>query len=267
MPQNKPKQMATIDLVVMDMAGTTITDQHEVEHCFATAARQTGLIVSDARVLAMQGLAKRYVFETLWAEQLGEGHTSIPARVDDSYRVFTEVLENHYLTQGATPTDGCLDTLQYLHEQGIPVVLTTGFYRIVTDIILDKVGWLDGLLPDPRGGRLSTQPDSLIRASIASDEVERGRPYPHLIERAMLLTGVINPRRVVNVGDTPSDLLSARAAGCRLNVGLTNGTHSLAQLEVHPHDVLLHSLADLPALLDTLPDDLPDYQPRVQLKD
>lgn len=257
--------MAAIELVVMDMAGTTVTDQHEVERCFATAARQTGLIVSDEWVLAMQGLAKRYVFETLWTEQLGENHADIQARVDDSYQVFKEVLENHYLTQGATPTEGCLDTLRSLHQQGIPVALTTGFYRVVTDIILGKLGWLDGMIADSRGGRLSIVPNALIQVSVASDEVERGRPFPYLIERAMALTGVTNPRRVINVGDTPSDLLSARAAGCRFNVGLTNGTHSRAQLEVHPHDILLNSLADLPALLANLPAETPEYQPRVQL--
>jgi phosphonatase-like hydrolase len=241
--------MAAIQLVVMDMAGTTVTDRHEVERCFTTAARHTGLIVSDERVLAMQGLAKRYVFETLWAEQLGDGHADIPARVEVSYQVFTEVLEDHYLTHGATPTEGCLDTLGYLRQQGIPVALTTGFYRKVTDIILDKLGWLDGLEPDPRGGRVAHTPDALIRVSIASDEVERGRPFPNLIERAMLLTGVSNPRAVVNVGDTPSDLLSGRAALCLLNIGLTNGTHSRAQLDIHPHDRLLDSLGALPMFL------------------
>jgi phosphonatase-like hydrolase len=259
--------MTAIDLVVMDMAGTTVTDHHDVERCFAAAARQTGLSVTDERVLAMQGLAKRYVFETLWTEQLGDGHADIPARVDGSYRMFTHVLENHYLTHGATPTDGCLDTLHFLREHNIPVVLTTGFYRLVTDIILDKLGWLDGLEPDPRGGRLSARPHALIRASVTSDEVERGRPYPFLIERAMLLTGVTNPRRVCNVGDTPSDLLSARAAGCRLNLGLTNGTHSRAQLDVHPHDALPASLAGLPALLSALTEEtMPDYQPYVQVR-
>jgi phosphonatase-like hydrolase len=257
--------MPRISLVVMDMAGTTVTDRHEVEQCFAEAARQTGLFVSDERVLAMQGLAKRYVFETLWAEQLGDDNADIPARnlancVETSYRAFTQILENHYLIHGATPTEGCVETLTWLRDQGIAVALTTGFYRKVTDIILEKLGWLNGLALLPDGGRLNTDPNALIRVSLASDEVERGRPYPFLIEQAMQLLNVENARLVVNVGDTPSDLLSARAAGCRLNVGLTNGTHSREQLDPHPHDVLLDSLADLPALIASLPDEDADSQ-------
>ena len=235
--------MQPIELVVFDMAGTTVTDHHEVERCFAEAATETGLSVSDERILAMQGLSKRYVFETLWKEQLGDD-VDVTPQVDVSYDAFRRILEDHYRTHGATPTEGCLETFAFLRERGIPIALTTGFYRVVTDIILEKLGWLEGL-NDQRIG----SPDSIIQLSIASDEVERGRPYPQMIEKAMRILGVSNPKAVVNIGDTPSDLLSGRAAGVALNLGLTNGTHSREQLEAYPHDLLLESLKELPALL------------------
>lgn len=237
--------MQPIQLVVFDMAGTTVTDHHEVERCFAEAAAQTGLPVTAERILAMQGLAKRYVFETLWTEHLGP-EADVARRVDDSYAVFRTILENHYRTHGATPTEGCLDAFAYLRERGIAIALTTGFYRVVTDIILDKLGWLAGL-----DGRYVGGPEGLIQASIASDEVERGRPYPQMIERAMTLLGVHNPKAVVNIGDTPSDLLSGRAAGVGLNLGVTNGTHTRDQLDAYPHDSLLDSLALLPAVVES----------------
>ena len=66
----------------------------------------------------------------------------------------------------------------------------------------------------------------------------------------MLLVNRNNPKVVVNVGDTPSDLLSGRAAGVALNLGVTNGTHTADQLDAYPHDYLLGSLAELPALLE-----------------
>lgn len=236
--------MQPIELVVFDMAGTTVTDHHEVERCFAEAAAQTGLFVTDERILAMQGLAKRYVFETLWKEQLGELHPDIQRQVDVSYASFRHILEAHYRTHGATPTEGCLDTFAYLRSQGIAIALTTGFYRVVTNIILEKLGWLDGLNKDYIGG-----PESIIQLSIASDEVERGRPYPYMIERAIKLLHVSSPKAVINLGDTPSDLLSGRAAGVALNLGVTNGTHSRDQLEAYPHDKLLNSLRELPDLI------------------
>lgn len=236
--------MPPIQLVVFDMAGTTVTDQHEVERCFTEAAAQTSLTVSPERILAVQGMGKRQVFQMLWAEQLGEQHPELERHVNTSYAAFQHILETHYQTQGATPTEGCLDTFAYLHKRGIAIALTTGFYRTVTDIILEKLGWLDGLNEQ----RVGTS-DSLIQVSVASDEVAEGRPAPLLIERAMQLLGITDPKAVVNVGDTPSDLLSGQAAGVRLNLGVVNGTHSLDQLQPHPHDQLLASLAELPSLL------------------
>ena len=239
--------MNLYQLVVFDMAGTTVTDQHEVEQCFAQAASETGLSVNAERILAMQGLAKRHVFQTLWTERLGPSHAQLTAHVDASYQRFTEVLEAHYLTHDITPTAGCLDAFAFLREQEIAIALTTGFYRKVTDIILKKLGWLEGL----NAGYVGTK-QSVIQVSIASDEVPQGRPEPLMIQKAMHLLGITNPEVVVNVGDTPSDLLSGRTAGVGLNLGVINGTHSREQLIIYPHDQLIGSLAELPSSLSII---------------
>ncbi|GAB3251199.1 phosphonatase-like hydrolase [Larkinella harenae] len=237
--------MKSFQLVVFDMAGTTVRDQHEVERCFAQAASQTDLTVSDERILAMQGLSKRFVFETLWREQVdGATPNELKEKVDQSYQLFTEILENHYRTQPVYPTEGCLEAFAFLRENHIKIALTTGFYRKVTNIILEKLGWLDGLNEHYVG-----TDQTVIQASIASDEVDQGRPQPFMIQKAMRLLGVTDPKRVVNLGDTPSDLLSGQAAGVGLNLGVVNGTHSHSQLEPHPHNHLLASLRDLPALI------------------
>jgi phosphonatase-like hydrolase len=240
--------MKPFQLVVFDMAGTTVRDRHEVEHCFAQAASQTDLVVSDERILAMQGLSKRFVFETLWKEQLGKPSAlDLKAKVDHSYQLFTEILENHYRTQPVVPTKGCLETLAFLRENEIRIALTTGFYRKVTDIILEKLGWLTGLDQQYVGNS-----QTIIQASIASDEVEHGRPQPLMIQKAMRLLNVTDPKLVVNIGDTPSDLLSGQAAGVGLNLGVVNGTHTRGQLEPYPHDRFLESLGDLPVVLSKL---------------
>jgi phosphonatase-like hydrolase len=230
-----------IQLITLDMAGTTVTDHHEVEACFAEAARKSGLVVSDDRILAMQGLHKYFVFQTLWEEILGSPtHPEWQMRVDNSYRVFTEVLEKHYLTHELTPTEGCLELFDFCHENAIQIALTTGFYRKVCDIILGKLGWLAGL-NEQRVGTTS----SIIQASITSDEVEKGRPAPFMIQKAMRLLGVSDPKAVVNVGDTPSDIQSGFAAECALSIAVSNGTHSAEQLVPHSPSLLIGSLREL----------------------
>ena len=71
----------------------------------------------------------------------------------------------------------------------------------------------------------------VVDLTVTSDEVEQGRPHPHLIYRAMQLAGIGDPRDVAKVGDTPADIEEGRAAGCGLVVGVTYGTHSRAELE------------------------------------
>ncbi len=235
-----------IQLVTLDMAGTTVTDQHEVEACFAEAARKTGLTVSDERILAMQGLHKYFVFQTLWQEILGNRtHPEWQMRVDKSYKVFTEVLENHYLTHDLTPTKGCLELFDFLHKNNIRIALTTGFYRKVCDIILGKLGWLEGL-NEQRVGNAST----IIQASITSDEVEKGRPAPLMIEKAMRLLGVEDPKSVINAGDTPSDIQSGFAAGCCMSLAVSNGTHSAEQLAPHNPTRLIGSLREVTSIIE-----------------
>jgi phosphonatase-like hydrolase len=238
--------MLSLQLVVFDMAGTTVRDQHEVEACFAQAAVATGLWAPAARILAVQGQAKRAVFELLWREQLGAtvATNELAARIDHSYQVFREVLEAHYRTAAVVPTEGCLALFAFLKSQGIRIALTTGFYREVTDLILRRLGWDVGLDAQHCGNE-----HAVIDLSIASDEVSEGRPAPLMIQQAMQVFGITDPQQVINVGDTPSDLESGRRAGCARSLGLTNGTHTREQLAHYPNDGLLASLSELHKLL------------------
>jgi phosphoglycolate phosphatase-like HAD superfamily hydrolase len=65
----------------------------------------------------------------------------------------------------------------------------------------------------------------------------------------MELTGVEDVKAVAKVGDTPSDLQEGASAGCGMNVGVTQGTHTRDQLKDHPHTHLIGTIRELPAIL------------------
>lgn len=238
----------SIKLVVFDMAGTTVRDNREVESCFAKACEETGLKVSEERILALQGYSKIEVFQMLWDEKIGRDHPEYEENVFVSYDTFRDILETHYETHDVVPTEGCLQTLAYLREQGIKIALTTGFYRKVADIILKKAGWLDGLDEN----HLNTSGSSVIDLSLTPDDVEKGRPEPFMIQKAMATFGITDPQEVINVGDTPSDLESGRKAGCLLSLGVTNGTHSHEQLAACPNDGLIPSIDGIIAVVSKI---------------
>jgi phosphonatase-like hydrolase len=130
--------------------------------------------------------------------------------------------------------DGASKVFGELRRVGVKVALDTGFSRDIVNAILQRLGWAG---------------TDLLDATVASDEVPRGRPHPNLVLRAMSLTAVKDPQRVAKVGDTPADLQEGHAAGCGFVIGVTNGSHTRQQLEPHPHTHLIDNLRELPALL------------------
>jgi phosphonatase-like hydrolase len=219
-----------IELVVFDMAGTTVHDGDAVNRCFRAALADAGLTVDAAAVNAVMGLPKPEAIRRL----LGE--TTLTERVAAIHADFTGRMQRHYLTNpDIREVPGAGATFARLRRAGIRVALDTGFSRDIAQVVIDRLAW---------GGECPA-----IDASVTSDEVPRGRPYPDMIHHLMKRCGVRDATRVAKVGDTPADLEEGRSAGCGLVVGVTSGSHTRDELVRHPHTHLIASVADLPALL------------------
>ncbi|ADQ78387.1 Haloacid dehalogenase domain protein hydrolase [Paludibacter propionicigenes WB4] len=235
-----------VEMIVFDMAGTTIKDNHEVEDCFIKAVNETGLTTTHDEINAMMGWSKRNVFEKLWRKELPKASAKdLAKRIDYSYDAFREILEAHYLHTAIIPTEGALEVFEFLKERNIKIALTTGFYRKVTDIILQKLNWNVGLDRNYAG-------NVLINASISSDQVIASRPAPFMIFRAMELCNVADVRKIIKIGDTPSDLAEGKNAGCLYSFGITNGTHSKSELEIYENDGLLENLFEFKTRLESI---------------
>ncbi|WNZ24104.1 HAD hydrolase-like protein [Leptolyngbya sp. NK1-12] len=234
--------MAKIELVVCDMAGTTVQDNGEVQRCFLEAAAATGLQADPDKIRFMMGWSKKLVFQTLWQAQIGVEHPNYETRVNASFNQFKLILEDYYRTQAVQPAEGCLELFAWLKSQHIKIALTTGFYREVTNIILERLGWNQGLAANYVGSA-----ESMIQVSVTPSEIyaNEGRPAPFMIQKAMYYLKIRDPKAVVNIGDTPSDIESGYNANCLLSFGITNGSHTKEQLEAYPNDGLLASLHEL----------------------
>jgi phosphoglycolate phosphatase-like HAD superfamily hydrolase len=62
----------------------------------------------------------------------------------------------------------------------------------------------------------------------------------------------VDAGEVINIGDTPSDLLSGKNAGCLLSLGVTNGTHTVEQLSEIENDGLLSNILELRQIIEDL---------------
>jgi len=239
--------MDKIKLVVFDMAGTTVRDEKEVETCFYNAAKKSGLKASRERIRELEGYPKKEVIRSLWEELGGKDHPDLDQAVATTNHLFRAILENHFRLNPVEPAEGAVDTFKWLRAEGVKIALTAGFYRKVADIILNRLGWDEGLDENYVGAETS-----LIDLSLTPDEVGDGRPSPDMIFKAMDILGVDNPKHVVKVGDTPADLLAGKAAKCRFTFGVTNGSHTREQLMQYDNDGLIDNLEQLRKILPAL---------------
>ncbi|SDW05407.1 phosphonatase-like hydrolase [Arthrobacter sp. cf158] len=221
-----------IKLVACDMAGTTIDEHGDVYVALARCVEETGAATTPEAVQEWMGADK---VEAITALIEAGGGAATPEVVAAAFVRFKELLVEFYDANPPIALEGVEDAFRALRNQGIKVALTTGFSRDVAVPLLKRLGW-------------SVGDDDLLDAVVCSDEVAAGRPAPHMIHRAMELTGVQDVRAVIAAGDTVNDLAAATNAGVTA-VGVLTGKLGREDLAAHPHHHILDGVKDIPALI------------------
>lgn len=223
------------EIVVMDMAGTTVADDGLVVSAFTEAVRTLGIDADDERfppmmrhVVDTMGESKLTVFRALFDGD-EEVARSANAAFEDAY--------GDLVGQGrCEPLPGAAATISSLRSAGVKVALTTGFSPRTRDAILDALGWHE-----------------LVDLALSPADVGRGRPYPDLNLSALLRLGGTDVRALATVGDTAFDVLAGLAAGAGVVTGVLSGAHDRPTLEAAGAHHVLDTVADLPALLAVNP--------------
>ncbi|MFI5586847.1 phosphonatase-like hydrolase [Amycolatopsis sp. NPDC051758] len=217
----------TTELVVLDMAGTTVADDGLVVRAFTTAIKTAG--VPDEKypemlkyVVDTMGQSKITVFRALLGDETlaQQANAAFEAAYGDLVR------------DGAcTPIPGAEDVIRGLRENGVKVAFTTGFAPATQQAILDALGWRD-----------------LADLALAPGAGVRGRPFPDLVLTAALRLEVTDVRQVAVAGDTASDVLCGLRAGASVVAGVLTGAGRREDLLEATH--VLESVRDLPAVLE-----------------
>lgn len=221
-------------LVVFDLSGTTVRDDNAVNICLreSLAAHAT---FSPGEINRVMGQPKPVAIRGLLESRQANGHQVSNELVARVYDDFQERMMRFYRTDACVgPMPHALETFTRLKQSGLSLALETGFNRSILDAVLRRLGWEDGELFD---------------ATVASDEVARGRPHADLVLKTMELTGTRDSHAVAKVGDTASDLQEGMAARCGLVIGVTNGYCTREELRAQPHTHLIDDLRELPAIV------------------
>ncbi|MEV6554855.1 phosphonatase-like hydrolase [Nocardia sp. NPDC051756] len=201
----------TIQLVALDMAGTTVADGGLVLRAFDVAATAAGIEAEGPH----RERARKYVLDTMGQSKIAV----FRALLDDEDRAqaanaaFERAYEALIDEVDITPIPGAAEAIGKLRGAGVKVALTTGFSRSTQDRLLNALDWKD-----------------IADLTLAPSDAGRGRPYPDLVLTALLRLHADAVDRVAVLGDTTSDVATGLAAGARIVAGTLTGAHDEAQL-------------------------------------
>jgi phosphonatase-like hydrolase len=226
-----------INLVIFDLAGTTIMDAGQVPETFTSVLKVHGIEVTPEAIRGVRGASKRQAIRSFVERQFPGDETQVTTQTEQIFAEFCAELADRYMQDGVHPLPGASDTFAWLCQQGIQIALNTGFDRAITELILHEAGW----------------DRDTFAAVVCGDDVSQGRPAPYMIFRAMEAAGETSVHQVASVGDTVLDLQAGWNASVCWNIGVLSGAHSREQLERAPHTHLLPGVAALPSLWDVAP--------------
>ncbi|KVV15528.1 phosphonatase-like hydrolase [Flavobacterium sp. TAB 87] len=220
-----------IEMVVFDMAGTTINEQNIVYKSLHKSINKFGIAVSLEVVLSLGAGKEKFqaiedILKHLNSNDVEKAHLI--------FEYFKEILDQEYLTANVLPIEGVEKVLESLKKDGIKIVLNTGYSSHVAHTLLEKLNW-----------KKDIQYDALITA----DDVEFGRPYPDMIYKAMQLFAIEDASKVLKAGDSAIDIEEGKNAKCGVTIGVLSGAQTRKQLEEAKPDYILDSLALLYSIM------------------
>jgi HAD superfamily hydrolase (TIGR01509 family) len=207
-----------IEAVVFDLDGVLIQTEELWAEVREDLAHAGGGLYGEEEQRAMMGMSSPE-----WSRYMHE-HVGLPESPEEIAAEVVRQMQERY-RERLPLIDGAVEAVERLAARW-PLAVASSSNRELIDLVLE----LSGL-------------DRLFRATVSSDEVERGKPAPDVYLEACRRLGV-EPRRAAAIEDSHAGIRSAKAAGMRViaipNPGFPPGDEALANA-----DLVLGSLAEL----------------------
>ena len=206
------------EAVVFDLDGLLLDTEQVWDEVREALTRERGGRWHDRAQADMMGMSStewsRYMHEELGlAEPPEELNRLVVERMQEQYRERLPLV------------DGAVDAVRRIGARW-PVGLASSSNRELIDLALELMGVAD-----------------LFRATVSSEEVERGKPAPDVYLEAARRLGVA-PERVVAVEDSGAGIGAAEAAGMQV-IAIPNPHFPPPDDVLESADLVLESLAEL----------------------
>jgi HAD superfamily hydrolase (TIGR01509 family) len=207
-----------IEAVVFDLDGVLVQSEELWDAARRELAEAHGIEWPDGATDAMMGMSSRE-----WSRYVHE-EVGVPDPPEEINRKVLEWVEERY--RADLPwIPGAVEAVRRMGER-FPLGLATSSNREIVDLVVEVGGFED-----------------LLRVTVSSEEVERGKPAPDVYLEAARRMGV-DPARAAAVEDSTNGLLAAHAAGMRV-IAIPNDAHPPAEKGLAVADLVLDSIAEL----------------------
>lgn len=179
--------------ILLDIDGTLLDSNDAHAASWSDAFRAYGYTIGASEVRPLIGMGGDKVMATL-----------VPGLHPQDGRLGQKIAEHRtriflaeYLPK-LKPTKGARELLVNLLQRGCKLIVATSAKGDELKKLLAAAGIAD-----------------LIDASATSDDAEQSKPDPDIVHAALEKAGA-KPAQTIMLGDTPYDILAARAAGVRI---------------------------------------------------
>lgn len=208
------------DCFIFDFDGTLAHSEPAYREAFLHSIRlHTGLEVSDEEFRDFWNVTPEEVLSRYSQEMLEEMLVSFEEHYYANH--------HHHLT----PYEGIAEMLESLGDGGARIAVVSLKPRRAGELEIDFTGLR-----------------SMIDLSVWGDDVERPKPEPDGVIRAMSELGA-DPCSTLVIGDSPADIMMGRAAGTRTAAALWGGSSRERLLAASP-DLALEEPRDLLRAID-----------------
>jgi phosphonatase-like hydrolase len=221
-----------VEMVVFDMAGTTIDEDNIVYKTLQKSINEHGIEVTLDQVLAIgAGQEKLNAIKDVIKAY---GTSDDLSKANEIFELFRKSLATAYEAFPISSIADAEDVLLALRSQNIKVVLNTGYDKTTANFILNKIQW-----------RQFYHYDLLVTAS----DVKNSRPAPDMIQLAMNLFSMEDAGKIVKIGDSKIDIEEGKNAKCLYSIGVTTGAQTKLQLQEAAPDFIIDNLNELFSIL------------------
>jgi len=226
----------SIKLVVFDIAGTTVKDEHNVSKAFQAALKMYNYDIPLEMINPLMGYEKNQAITQMLHLHEADESKITAGLVDEIHREFVKQMIWFYQNEpGIEPLPNVEETFAALHQQGVLVGVNTGFSKDIADTVVNRLQWRE---------------KGLIDYLVGSDEVELGRPHPYMIRKMMDEAGITDPLEVAKVGDTEVDMREGLNAGCKYTIGVTTGIFTREELEEYHPTHIIDDIAEVITIIN-----------------